>query len=101
MRTNTEILNSPHQLLQPLEKQVVYCLQIAATQMPCPMCAIKVSQIQASGKELDAFNAGDHSKEVFTCPNCKTELLEVVPFFGPVYEWARKHPYVPPGTGGG
>lgn len=101
---NSELLkhttHESRQLLTAIERQTLYCLRIALTPASCPMCHQMVNQVEASGKALDDFPAGDSSFNSFACPHCKTELVELVPFMGPIYQWHRKHPVpIPPEPG--
>ena len=79
------------QLLTERERQLLYCLRIALTPAPCPVCGRILNQVEASGLPLNEFPAGNTSQVQYRCPDCQSRLLEVVPFMGPVYLWQADH----------
>src|SRR5688572_26246337 len=91
MRTKEQIdrlLRTPDQLLTDLDRQAKYVIQTNSHPMPCPNCRRPVNQYEAGGfgPEEDDFHAGNRP---FRCPDCKRELLVVVPFIriGPGWCW--------------
>jgi transposase-like protein len=96
--TNSKILEYGEgertRLLTEIERQTLFCLKVALTPVPCPACHEPTSQVDASGKSLDDFDATGGTKQPFHCPNCKRALVEIVPFMasGPKYQWRLAEP---------
>jgi hypothetical protein len=72
------------QCLTVIQRQELYCLRRALEPMPCPVCATPVSLVDASGLSLNEYPAGHGVKE-HRCPQCKSKLIDVLPFQGPAY----------------
>jgi hypothetical protein len=89
-----KLLKERQEFLGPLERQRQYVAGILSTKVQCPMCFVPCSVYDASD-ETRAI--GDRYEGKCHCPNCKTELVEVVPFMsagGPGWHWRRAHPIV-------
>lgn len=89
--TNTELLDRhpPERLLTEIEKQKLYLLKIYAVPKPCPACGHGNSLMEARGEHLDEYDFGKTKKEMH-CTKCKTELTDILPFFGGEWHWGRK-----------
>ncbi|UQA61415.1 hypothetical protein [Polyangium aurulentum] len=89
-----KLLETPDEKLTNVERDKKFALAIATTPMPCPMCFVKMSVIDAADDTLEV-GGGDYNG-TYVCPNCETELAKVVPFFmvpgTPGWHWQRKHP---------
>lgn len=100
MMKNSEILNYGEgertRLLTEIERQTLYCLKVALTPAPCPACHAMVNQVEASGLPLDAYPASDSRGVKYHCTGCGRELVEVVPFMGPKYQWRLARPITEP-----
>lgn len=64
------------ELLDPIEKQERFLLQIALLKRPCPACEALCHQVEASRGVYDLGAATDD----FACPACKAPLTVTVPF---------------------
>ena len=100
--TNREILNYGEgertRFLTEIQRQTLYCLAIAMVPTSCPACHTMVNQVEASGVDIDEFDATGVKKHEFHCPHCKRQITEIVPFMtsGPAkYQWQLTKPLPP------
>ena len=93
--TNRELLQSPKEVLGPLDRQRRFLLQVDLTPMPCPACSTPLSALTAAGTDIDAYQFGEQ-KCAFRCPQCMAELEQIVPLFGsgPGWYWQLKRDWL-------
>jgi hypothetical protein len=90
--TNSELVDTPDRALQQSDRKRKFALCTAMSVRPCPACREWTTQIEATGKPLDQFNADDPAGHAFVCPHCGIELTLTAAPWGTFYNWQRKHP---------
>jgi hypothetical protein len=89
--TNLELLKTPRALLGALDRRRPFLLRVALVARPCPDCGRPLNQFQAAGLEIDQYDPDGPDPPLY-CPECQTELEQVVPLFprGPLWSWGVK-----------
>lgn len=88
-RANSEIIDLSPALLTTVERQRQYVLRLALAPMPCPVCGRPTSKVEAAGYSLDEYDTTQADNRAYTCPECATALVYVVPIVGALC-WATK-----------
>ena len=71
--TNREILQTPRELLNEVDRQRLFLLRVEGTPVPCPACKRPVNAFEAAGIDLDDYDFG-HTQHEYRCPGCAAEL---------------------------
>lgn len=94
--TNRELLRTPEQLLDELDRQRLYLLRVEGTPVSCPACKHSVNAFDAAAIDVDAYDFGV-TKYAYRCPACGAELEQVVPFiagFASLWHWELKRSWL-------
>jgi hypothetical protein len=90
--TNSQILETPDNLLTAIQKQHKFLLVRDIQQCPCPNCGTPQSFVEtAAGGNINDYNAGNRESGPYPCINCGRGLTYVVPLVyvaGPGWHWS-------------